>query len=162
MPLALIDPNRVVLNLQGQPFGARIVQVAEASVPVASPLYWLDAPDEVTAEDWCYAAGIFQLIPRPVISAGDALAMWRHLTSVTRFQARAALYQTLDDEDVRLFDKVELIMANPATPALYRMAWEDALEFRRLSPTVLALGTMLGLTAEQLDELFVLAKTIEA
>jgi hypothetical protein len=162
MPLALINPAAAVLNLQGQPFGVRILEVREASVPVAPPLYWLEAPAEVTPQDWCYASGIFQLIPRATISTEAALENWRTATSATRFQARAALYQTLDDEDVRLFDKVELIMANPATPTLYRMAWEDALEFRRLSPTVLALGSMLGLSDAQLDELFVLAKTIEA
>ena len=77
-------------------------------------------------------------------------------TSVSRFQARAALLQA------GLLDGIEAHMADPATDPFVRIAWQDAQEFRRNSPTVLSLQPLLGLTAGQLDDLFRFAATIEA
>lgn len=75
---------------------------------------------------------------------------------VSPFQARAAL------DGWQMLETVEAIMADPATPKITRMAWESAQEFRRTSPTVLQMGAALGLTEAQLDELFVIARGIEA
>jgi len=76
--------------------------------------------------------------------------------AVTRFQARAALAQA------GLLDGVNGMMEHPDTPVIAKLAWADALEFRRHSPTVLALAGALGMSAQQLDELFVAAAGIEA
>lgn len=76
--------------------------------------------------------------------------------TVTRFQARTALAQA------GLFTSVEAYMATLPADNIQRLAWQDAQEFRRTSPTVLALAQMLGLTATQLDELFRAAALIEA
>lgn len=75
---------------------------------------------------------------------------------VSRFQARAALHLA------GLLDQVEQIMADPQTPVLSRLAWQDAQEFRRSSPTLLALADQLGLSAEALDQLFITASEIQA
>lgn len=75
---------------------------------------------------------------------------------VSRFQARAALHLA------GLLDQVEQIMADPQTPVLSRLAWQDAQEFRRSSPTLLALADQLGLSAEALDQLFITASEIRA
>jgi len=75
---------------------------------------------------------------------------------VTRFQAKAALAHE------GLLDAVEQMMENPQTPIVVRLAWTDAVEFRRLSPTVATLSKELGLTDQQVDDLFELAKTIDA
>ena len=75
---------------------------------------------------------------------------------VSRFQARAALHLA------GLLGTVQTMMENPATDPLARLAWQDAQEFRRTSPTVLAMGAALGLTDSQLDALFVQAATIQA
>ncbi|WP_119157961.1 hypothetical protein [Caldimonas tepidiphila] len=75
---------------------------------------------------------------------------------VSRFQARAALHLA------GLLPQVEALMASPEADPLARLAWSDAQEFRRNSPTVAALAAALGLTAQQLDELFVTAAGIEA
>ena len=75
---------------------------------------------------------------------------------VSRFQARAALHLA------GLLPQVEALMADPATPALARLAWTDAQEFRRTSPTVAAMAGALGLSDEQLDGLFTSAAGIEA
>lgn len=76
--------------------------------------------------------------------------------AVTRFQARAALHLG------GYLPQVEAIMADPATPALAKLAWQDAREFKRNSPTIAALAGMLGLTDATLDHLFRVASQIDA
>jgi len=73
---------------------------------------------------------------------------------VSRFQARAALLQS------DLLDAAEAAVAEGE--AIIKLAWEDAQEFRRHSPTIAALAGELGLSSEQVDDLFRLAATIEA
>lgn len=75
---------------------------------------------------------------------------------VSRFQARAALHLA------GLLDQVEALMADPATDTLARLAWTDAQEFRRTSPTLLAMSSALSLTDAQLDQLFITAAGIDA
>lgn len=76
--------------------------------------------------------------------------------SVTRFQARAAIHLA------GLLEQVEALMAHPDTPMLAKLAWQDAQEFKRTSPTVLAMAGALGLTEAQIDDLFTTASGIEA
>ena len=75
---------------------------------------------------------------------------------VTRFQARAALHLA------GLLTTVESLMTDPQTDMLARLAWQDAQEFRRQSPTMLSMAATLGLTDAQLDALFTTAAGIEA
>lgn len=75
---------------------------------------------------------------------------------VSRFQARAALL------GAGLLAAVEALMADPATPAVARLAWADAQEFKRHSPTVRAMAGALGLTDAQIDGLFITAAGIDA
>ena len=76
--------------------------------------------------------------------------------AVTRFQARAALAQA------GLLESVTAMMEQPGTPIVVKLAWTDALEFRRHSPTVLSLAGALGMSSAQLDALFISAAQIEA
>ena len=76
--------------------------------------------------------------------------------SVTRFQARAALHLA------GLLPRVEALMSDQATDPLARIAWQDAQEFRRQGPTVLVMAQALGLSEQQLDELFTTAASLEA
>lgn len=80
---------------------------------------------------------------------------------VSRFQGREAMHRTAHG-DGALFDAVEAVLARPETPAMYRRAWDDLQEFRRDSEMLAAIAGMLGLTAQQVDALFVLAACIEA
>jgi hypothetical protein len=75
---------------------------------------------------------------------------------VSRFQAKAALLSA------GLLDQVEAMMADPATPAVTKLAWAEAVEFNRQSPTVLAMASALSLTDQQLDDLFTAAAAISA
>ena len=76
--------------------------------------------------------------------------------TVTRFQARAALHLA------GLLSSVEALMSDPQTDMLAKLAWQDAQEFRRTSPTVLAMATALGLDEAALDALFTSAAGIAA
>ncbi|WP_447555686.1 hypothetical protein [Vreelandella sp. EE22] len=75
---------------------------------------------------------------------------------VTSFQAFAAL------DAGGYLDQVEVMMADPETPRIHRLAFEKAQEFRRDSPTVAAWQKRLELTDEQVDELFEVADDIQA
>lgn len=75
---------------------------------------------------------------------------------VSRFQARAALHLA------GLLDDVEALVADPQTDMLTRLAWQDAQEFRRASPTVAAIAAALGMSDAQLDDLFRTAAGIVA
>lgn len=69
--------------------------------------------------------------------------------SISRFQARAALYLA------GLLDDVEALMSHPDTPMLAKLAWADAKDFERDSPTVAAMADQLGWSPSFVDELFV-------
>lgn len=74
---------------------------------------------------------------------------------VTRYKALAALHLA------GLLATVEAMMADPATDTLTVLAWKNAQEFKRTSPMVLNMAQALGLSAQQLDDLFIAANQIE-
>lgn len=76
--------------------------------------------------------------------------------TVTRFQARAALARA------GLFTIVNNAMKAFPEDDERRLAWEDAQDFRRTSPTMLGMAASLGLTDADLDALFVTAAGIDA
>ncbi len=76
--------------------------------------------------------------------------------SVSRFQARAALHLA------GLLDQVEGLMVDPSAPTLARLAWADAQEFKRSSPTIASMAQALGLSDADVDALFISAATIDA
>jgi len=88
--------------------------------------------------------------------AAEALENWRENCEVSTFQAQAAL--TL----AGYMENIEDLLADPATDPLTVLAWNKAQTFKRRSPTVLELAAVLGLTEQQLDDLFKFAATIEA
>jgi hypothetical protein len=76
--------------------------------------------------------------------------------SVTRFQALATLAAGGWLDTVHVY-----IDALPRTNVT-RLAFENATDWERTSPTVNALAAMLGLTDAQVDELFVAAAQVSA
>jgi hypothetical protein len=74
---------------------------------------------------------------------------------VSAFQARAALHLAGH------LTAAEAFVAESNDPII-QMAWEYAVEFQRLSPTILAAQQALGMTDEEMDDLFTLAATINA
>lgn len=79
----------------------------------------------------------------------------RATMAVSRFQARAAL------RAAGLLDQVEAMVQASGDP-LRIDAWAEAVEIRRLSPMIVDLGAALGLSDEQIDDLFRAASAIEA
>lgn len=75
---------------------------------------------------------------------------------VSRFQARAALLQA------GVLDDVAAAMQGQDIDPLMKMAWDEAQEFRRASPTVAAMAGSLGWDEQYVDALFVAAASIEA
>lgn len=74
--------------------------------------------------------------------------------SISRFQARVALM------DAGLLAGVELAIAD-ADP-LTQLAWAEATEWRRDSPSIAAIGAAIRLTDEDIDNLFIEASKIKA
>lgn len=80
---------------------------------------------------------------------------------VSRFQGREAMWQTPHGETT-LFEAAEAIINHQDTPGMYKRAWADLQEFRRDSEMLQAIAAVLGLTAANLDSLFILAESIKA
>lgn len=74
--------------------------------------------------------------------------------TISRFQARAALMQA----DLLATVEAAVAEADPLT----QLAWAEAVEWQRSSPTINALGAALGLTEAQIDDLFRAAAAIQA
>lgn len=70
---------------------------------------------------------------------------------VTPRQARLALLQAT------LLDEVELLLVNDKAMQIW---WEYSLDIKRDHPHIIAMGTALGMTEAQLDELFILAGSL--
>ena len=84
---------------------------------------------------------------------------------ITRYQSRAALLMAgLLDDAQALIDSLPTDSADASanlTNRLTKMAWGEALHFERSSQMIISLGALLGLTPEQIDDLFVFGATIQ-
>ena len=76
--------------------------------------------------------------------------------TVTRFQALAVLAAGGYLDTVRTY--INTLDQNN----VQRLAWENATDWERTSPTLNALAAMLGLTDAQVDELFIAAAQVSA
>jgi hypothetical protein len=81
---------------------------------------------------------------------------WRSSASCTPFQGKAALFQA------GLLDDVEALIANAATDTLTKLAWANAVEWKRNSPMIMSLSTALNMADTQVDDLFKAASQIVA
>ena len=150
---ALISPNEKQGNLY------RVAEVAKEPFDVASPLFWVEAPQEVSPSTHLFdnSSATFVLHEEtPEEVPTQSKEEWRATTEASRFQARVALY------NFGLLDAVNKLMADPTTPFIAKEAWESAQVFKRNSPTVITLGAGLKLTEEQIDELFKAALEVQA
>ena len=82
-----------------------------------------------------------------------ALRKRREGMKVTRYQAKAALMQA------GLLDDIEQAVSDSDDPMI-KLAWQEA-SFVRLSPLISAMAGAVGLSDEQLDELFETAERVE-
>ena len=150
---ALISPNEKQGNLY------RVAEVTKEPFDVALPLFWVEAPQEVSPTTHLFynSSATFVLheaTPEEVPT--QSKEEWRATTEVSRFQARVALY------NFGLLEAVNKMMSDPSTPFIAKEAWESAGVFKRNSPTVAAMGAGLKLTEDQIDELFKAALEVQA
>lgn len=87
------------------------------------------------------------------LSEEEAAANRRSLIpqEVTRYKALAALAQA------GLYEAVETWVARPETPLMVKIAWSTAQEFRRDSQFIADAAAAMGMTDEQVDQLFAAA-----
>ena len=76
---------------------------------------------------------------------------------VTRRQARQALLLAGRLQDVQ--PTIDAI-ADPVQRGMVQIEWDDSLEFHRQRPTLIALATAIGMTVEDLDNLFAQAAAL--
>lgn len=112
---------------------------------------WPEAGEDVKIGSG-YAEGVFTPPPSP--APADLLAQEREGMVVSRFQAKAALLQA------GLLVDVENAVASG--DVLTQLAWSEAVEFHRTSPMIAKLAVTVGLSPEQIDDIFRAAKAIEA
>lgn len=89
--------------------------------------------------------------PEPYVSPPPPIP-----ATVTRFQALATLAAG------GYLDTVHTYIDTLPRTNVTRLAFENATDWERASPTVNALATMLGLTDAQVDELFIAAAQVSA
>lgn len=82
------------------------------------------------------------------------LMLWRQNATCTPFQGRMAL------ADAGLLSGVEAAVAQADEKT--KVAWEYALEWKRMSPLIATLATALNITDEQIDTLFKEAASVIA
>jgi hypothetical protein len=82
---------------------------------------------------------------------------------VSRFQARAAMLAApgTSDDWPNLLTQINAAV-EASGDEFAKLAWAEAVEWNRASPTVNALASAVGVTSEQLDELFRVAAGIVA
>lgn len=91
---------------------------------------------------WLAAGGIPQAMPPgPAPELPNAVPQ-----SVTRFRALAALHAA------GLLAQVEAVVST--LDPLAQLAWDEAATYRRDSPILLAVARQIGLTGQQVDDLF--------
>lgn len=131
-----------------------VVNVIEAD-PAAVPDWAADWPEAAEAgPGWLWDGEAFTPPPEIETDPAEALAAERAAMQCSRFQAKAALLSAGLLPQV----EVEIAAADPMT----QLAWFEAVEYRRNSPTILALAAALDLSDEQVDDLFRAAMQIEA
>jgi hypothetical protein len=125
-----------------------VAQVEMNEFLVGDPYVWVTCPDDVVAYQWTYDGTTFSPPPPPPEPPTPTVVSMR--------QARLALL------GAGLLAHVNA--AIEAMPGIEgeaaRIEWEFASEIRRDSPLVVGLSAALGLTSEQMDELFRQAGTL--
>lgn len=139
----------------------RVVEGTTFSIPAVdsdSAPMWVSPAIEGWSNDAGYSL-VNVVDPAPPPPPEPTIEQIRSTMVVSRLQAKAILYQ------YGLLNTVEALMeqADPIT----KMAWAEAQDFRRLSPTILALQPYLKLSNgdpisdEMLDQIFIEGAALE-
>lgn len=131
--------------------GGNVVNVIEAEKSFAddyaSKLGGIAVESTTAGPGDTYSGGIFEKYIPPVIIPQE----------VTRRQARQALYLSgiLGNVQAAIDAIPDVTQRN-----MVQIEWDDSLAFERTRPTLVALATALGLSSEDLDNLFIQASKL--
>ena len=131
--------------------GNRICQVENESFPVAEPLFWVDVDDDVRPDTHEWRDGAAALITAPEPEPPTVPAV------VSRAKGKVVLIQAGLWQSV--LDYVAAI-PDPAHRALAEVALHDTQEWSRDSPFMAAISSALGVTEEQMDQLFIATQEV--
>jgi len=124
---------------------------AGAIVPVTNELY-ADVEQWIAEGNTLPEFAGYPEIPMTAEQRQD----WRDTATISAFQARAALKRA------GYMVRVRSLMSQLDKDDEARLAWETAQEFRRMSPTMLAMAAKIGIDDQALDNLFEAGSQIEA
>lgn len=132
-------------------FGNRICQIEDEAFPVAEPLFWVDVDDDVRPDTHEWRNGAAVPIPEPEPEPPTVPAV------VSRAKGkivliRAGLWQSVLDYVAAIPD--------PVQKAIAEVALHDTQEWSRNSPLMAAISSALGVTEEQMDQLFVATQEV--
>jgi hypothetical protein len=125
--------------------GGIVANIAEADEAFAQENGWIPAQGSSIGDLW---DGESFTKPEPVVVVPQV---------VTRRQAKQALL---------LADKLSLVqpaidaILDPTQRALIQIEWDESLEFERTRPSLIAMGTAIGLDSAGIDALFITAATL--
>ena len=133
----------------------KVTNIAEATQEFADSQGWIiiDALDPQPQIGWGYEDGVFVA---PEITEDISL---RNNIKVYRRAFRLALQQT-PYEDTNLLVAIEAQVSTLDPYDSTRMAWSDVTLFERNHPDM-SMFSELGLTDEQIDDIFRLAESVE-
>ena len=131
------------------PFNAGVTEVVEWDAD--------DLPEDFALGRYEFADGAFARLPDPPPPLLPVPQV------VSRFQARAAMLGSAapSGDYPNLLAQIDAIVG-ASDNAFVKLAWLEAVEFRRDSPTVNALADAVGVSPDMLDELFRQAARIVA
>lgn len=137
--------------------GLYVVSVEHLDSAPIPPLSTFLSPPDLTPNDAPYSVfrdGVWHLEnEKPVVAIHSSLPGNAILES---FQAKAVLAQ------YGLLDAVQELIDHPDTPIKVKLAWYNAVPFRRDNPLVLLIAEQLNLSVTLLDELFSAGALIDA
>ena len=140
-----VGPGQIAMHLYSPDDPGYLVAAAMVGTELPPPREYPPRPSEHHV--WQDGAWIDPRTPEDIeAEEAAALAAERAAMVASRFQAKAALMQA------GLLDAAEAAIA--ASDTLTRLAWAEAVEYRRDSPAIASIAAALGLTDAQVDDLF--------
>jgi hypothetical protein len=131
--------------------GGIVANIAEADEAFAQENGWIPAQGAAIGDLW---DGQTFTKPAPVVVVPQV---------VTRRQAKQALLLAKDASNATLLSKVQPAIdaiLDPTQKALIQIEWDESLEFERTRPSLIAMGTVIGLDSAGIDQLFITAATL--
>jgi hypothetical protein len=134
----LLNASNIVVNALASPSGNSLAPVAGHTIREVSQA---EMDSGLMGKLWNGSAFVAVSVPQ----------------SVTRRQAKQAL---LINSKLSLVQPAIDAIADPSQKAMIQIEWDDSQEFQRTRQSVIAIGTAIGLSSAQMDDLFILAATL--